>query len=189
MLTFVIVSSTVRKNSQRTIKSVVGGQERFDVLARCLLNLDRWKSRIGHDLNLIIFLSHPEEQKALNIPLKSLPNPLKSELDSVIHLIEIFSKPEQFNSRFTTMNFENLIGDFSNSSTIYYLTPDGVQIQEISKEFNQNKEMCFILGSQHDLSEIQENALQKIGVIPVSLGEKDYLASHVITIICHHFLS
>ncbi|MHA1199188.1 MAG: hypothetical protein ACTSQF_07545 [Candidatus Heimdallarchaeaceae archaeon] len=188
MLTFVIVSSTIRKDSARTVKSVVGGQERFDVLARCLLNLDRWKERIEHDLNLIIYLSHPEEQVALNISLKGLHSTLKSELDSVFHLIEIFSKPELYSSKFQIVNFENLMTNLSKSAAIYYLTPDGESLLELSEQFDKDTNICFVLGSQHDLSEVQEQILSKINVHHVSLGEQDYLASHVITTICYQFL-
>ncbi|MCE7741669.1 MAG: hypothetical protein GOP50_04365 [Candidatus Heimdallarchaeota archaeon] len=188
MLTFVIVSSTIRKDSKKTIKSVVGGQERFDVLARCLLNLDRWKERIEHDLNLIIYLSHPEEQISLNIPLKMLPSTLNGELDSVFGLINIFSKPELSNSKFINIEFGDLMEDLSKSATIYYLNPDGDPLTKLSEQLDKDTNMCFVLGSQHDLSEIQEQVLYKIKAHHVSLGEQDYLASHVITTICYQFL-
>ncbi len=188
MLSFIVVSSTVRKDSTRSVKSVVGGQERFDVLARCLLNLDRWKERIQHDLNLIIYISNPEEQTALTIPLKMIPSTLKGELDSVFHLIELFSNPEHFNAEVTSTNFENLMLNLSENHTIYYLTPEGGDIEDYAKDFTRDGNHCFVLGSQHDLSETQEQVLQNIEMIPVSLGEQDYLASHVITTICYHFL-
>jgi len=189
MLSFIVVSSTVRKDTNRSVKSVVGGQERFDVLARCLLNLDRWKERIQYDLNLTIFLSHPEEQTVLNIPLQMIPSTLGGELDSVYTLIELFSNPDRFNVEVTNINFENLMLNLSKNHEIYYLTPDGGAIEELAKNFVLDSNYCFVLGSQYDLSEAQEQVLLNIKMIPISLGDKEYLASHVITTICYQFLS
>ncbi len=187
MLTFVVISSTIRTTTRKNIRSVVGGQERFDVLARCLLNLDRWKERLKSDLNLVLYLSHPEEQIALYIQLNKLPRTLKSELDSVLTLLDMFTKPMDSFFRFVAINFENLMKIFFETATIYYLTPDGIPLEEFTAEINQTTELCFVLGSQNDLSETQEQVLSNLDVVPLSLGKPDYLASHVITIICNQF--
>lgn len=187
MLTFVVISSTIRTTTEKTIKSVVGGQERFDVLARCLLNLDRWKERLRTDLNFVLYLSHPEEQIALYIQLSKLPYTLKSELDSVITILDIFTKPMDSFFRFVAISFEDLMKSLSETTAIYYLTPDGIPLEEFTAKINQNAELCFVLGSQYDLSEIQEQVLSNLEVVPLSLGKLDYLASHVITIICNQF--
>lgn len=187
MLTFVVTSSTIRTTTKKNIKSVVGGQERFDVLARCLLNLDRWKERLKSDLNLVLYLSHPEEQIALYIQLNEFQRTLKSELDSVITLLDMFTKPIDSFFRFVAINFEELMKNLSETATIYYLTPDGISLEEFTAKINQNTELCFVLGSQHDLSEIQEQVLSNLDVVRLSVGKPDYLASHVITIICNQF--
>ena len=167
----------------------MGGEERFDVLARCFLNLDRWKTRLEHDLELNIFLSHPEEQNVITISLADIPVVLTSELEAVFYLMDVFSQPELYKIKITSMSFEKLIESKLDSCILYYLTPDGVPLQEVSKNFTNNESICFILGSQNDLSQDEENILIKIGVNTISLGKQIYLASHVITIICYHFLS
>ena len=184
MISFLVVSPTVLRDTKKSVKSVIGGQERFDVLSRCLLNLDRWKERIPTDLNLIIYLSNPENEVVLTIPLESF-SPLKGELDSVFRLIEIFADPQSYKLNFISNDFEQLIVDLSKSFTLYYLTPEGIPLKNLYDEIDEKSNLCFVLGSQKDLTEKQEQVLYKNNVVPISLGEKDYLASHVITIICH----
>ena len=62
---------------------------------------------------------------------------------------------------------------------------DGIPLKNLYDEIDEKSNLCFVLGSQKDLTEKQEQVLYKNNVVPISLGEKDYLASHVITIICH----
>lgn len=184
MITFVVVSPTVRKDSRKSVKSVVGGNERFDVLARCLLNLDRWKLRLNQELNLLFYLSHPEEQVVLEIPLQKLPCALEGELDSVFRLIDIFSVPENYNLKFEEIEFVKLIARISQSYSIFYLTPEGQPLEDLTNIIDDN-DICFILGSQLDLTEDQEKALQNVKFEELSLGKFEYLASHVITVICN----
>jgi tRNA pseudouridine-54 N-methylase len=184
VITFVVVSPTVRSDSKKSVKSVVGGNERFDVLARCLLNLDRWKKRMNQDFNLLIYLSHPEEQIALDISTNTFPIPLKGELDSVLRLIDIFDNPEKYNFIFEVIDFRELINRISLSSSNFYLTSTGQPIDSLSKTLDNNN-ICFVLGSQLDLTESQEEALQNAQFRSISLGKLEYLSSHVITIICN----
>ena len=185
MITFVVVSPTVRSDSKKSVKSVVGGNERFDVIARCLLNLDRWKTRLNQDLNLLMYLSHPEEQSALEISTNNLPFTLKGELDAVLRLIDIFDNPEKFNSMFENISFKELISRMSQTSSLFYLTSAGKPINALSKAIYNNNNVCFVLGSQFDLTESQEVVLQNERFNSISLGKHEYLASHVITIICN----
>lgn len=186
MITFLIVSNTVRSSTKKSLKSVVGGQERFDVLARCLLNLDRWKKRLNTDLNLVFYLSHPEEQVVLELPLKILTSTLEGEQASIIQLVNIFDRPESFGLNFERISFNKLILRIIKTSSIYYLTPNGKPINDVITKSLFDSDLCFILGSQNDLSEDQETIIQEFEFTPTSLGQLDYLASHVITIICQN---
>ena len=185
-LTFLIPSSTIRSSTRKNIKSVIGGQERLDVISRCLLNLARWNNRLGKEIRLLIYLSHNLEQKVLEIPITEKMNTLQSEIDSTHMLIEILANPLEYNADYIDISFKNLLDNLNKKSSIFYLTPNGLLIdkqKEISKE---DSAFCFILGSQHDLSDEQEEALFNLNYIPTSIGEKNYLASHVITIVCNH---
>ncbi len=185
-LTFLIPSSTIRSSTRKNIKSVIGGQERLDVISRCLLNLARWNNRLGKEIRLFVYLSHNLEQKVLEIPISKKMNTLQSEIDSTHMSIEILANPQEYNADYIDISFKNLLDNLNKKSSIFYLTPNGLLInkqKEISKE---DSTLCFILGSQHDLSDEQEEALFNLEYTPTSIGEKNYLASHVITIVCNH---
>jgi len=185
-LVFLIPSNTIRTDTKKTIKSVVGGQERVDVLSRCLLNLSRWEERLDSEITLILFLSKPSEQKAFFIPISSLKLDLKTELDSTLKLIELLSVPNEISIPVENISFSDLVKKMSKDSKLYYLTPNGSKLSEMKKISNQKENSCFILGSQYDLTEEQEVFLSRMGAIRISIGKKNYLASHVITIVCHH---
>ena len=188
-LTFIIPSISLRTNTKRTVKSVVGGQERLDVISRCLLNADRWKTRLPFNIQLVIYFSHPEEQQALYINL--LPNSpvLKDELSSIIKLMEIMSKQQTPVSKFERASFSSIVREIAEESKIYYLTLEGSLLSKYILNPSDESSLCFVLGSQHDLSEEQEVSLQDVGIMQISLGSKNYLASHVITVLCSHLFN
>jgi tRNA pseudouridine-54 N-methylase len=152
------------------------------------LNLSRWNRRLNSEIDFILFLSNLEEQQAFTIPISSLELDFKSEVDSTQKLIEILSTPEESGVSIENLNFSDLIKKISKDSKLYYLKPDGSKITELMKKNNQNENSCFVLGSQYDLIKEQEDLLSKMGATRISVGKKDYLASHVITIVCHHML-
>jgi tRNA pseudouridine-54 N-methylase len=187
-LLFLMVSATIRTTTKKTIKSVVGGQERVDVISRCLLNLYRWRKRINNELSLILYLSHPEELSVIRIPMSSIKSKLADELDSIQEVVDILSNPKDFNLNIEKISFEELLRKLASDADFYYFTPEGNLLEEYSMTFESTKSICFVLGSQYDLSQEQEEHLYNLGAVPVSLGKRNYLASHVITIACHYIL-
>lgn len=185
---FLVSSQTLRFGSKKSIKSIVGGQERMDVLSRCFLNLHRWKDKINANLSLIIFLSHPDEQLAITIPHTLSQNIIENEADSTRFLLNILSEVQESAIKIEKISFEALLKSLTKSCKFYHLTLDGLNIDEIENEVNESG-MCFILGSQYDLTQNQEKTLFDFDTIPVSLGKQNYLASHVITIVCYKLCS
>ena len=88
--------------------------------------------------------------------------------------------------QYQSISFKQLLDDINQEALIFYLTPDGDSINKQDKISDKGQDFCFILGSQHDLTEEQEKILFNFDYIPISLGDKDYLASHVITLVCNH---
>ena len=187
-IAFLISSQTLRFSSKKSIKSVVGGQERVDVIARCFLNLHRWKNKIKANLSLIIFLSHPEEQSAITINHKEISDDVRSEADSTHLLLDILSNNQESEIKIEKTSFEDLLKSLAENYRFYYLTPNGTQINRLDNRIDESG-MCFVLGSQHDLTQNQENILYDFNTIPLSLGKQNYLASHVITIVCYKLYS
>jgi len=185
-LIFVIPTRTVRLDSSKKIRTVVSGKERVDVLARCLFSLHRWQLRLKYDLKLVFYLSHPQEEKALIIPLHNLSEEIDDEFEATHLMIRLLSSPEVFNCETQKISFEELLLLTSTNSIIYYLTPNGLPFSDVKKELSRSDSLCFVLGSQHDLTPEQESVMCKIGALQISLGQLNYLASHVLTIICHY---
>ncbi len=185
---FLVSSKTLRFNSKKSIRSIVGGQERLDVLSRCFLNIHRWKNKINANLTLIIFLSHPDEQLAITIPHSNVKDILENEVDSTNMFLKIISDIEEPRVKTEKIGFEALLKSLTENYQFYYLTPDGIHIDELGDKMNESG-VCFILGSQHDLMQNQEKTLTDFDTIPISLGKQNYLASHVITIVCYKLYS
>jgi len=185
-LYFLITSSTIRTQTKKTVKSVVGGQERVDVISRCLFNLYRWQKRMEREIHFVLYLSHPNELSVLYIPISSIKSELKSELDSVKEFLSILLNPLEYNLKFEKVSFLELLEGLSENNVFYYFTPEGNKIQKHEKAFKKEESICFVLGSQHDLTEEHENLLFKFNTSTISLGDKNYLASHVITIACYY---
>lgn len=190
VLNIIVVSPTVRTNVHFTVRSVVGGMGRFDVLARCLLNLSRWVGRLTYSINFIVYFSHPKEQKYLEIHLSDLfasssDFSVTNELESTLLLQQIFSDFKHPCAVFKTEPFATLINDMSKSSLLIYLTPRGLPLNKLSSLIHSSDSLSIVLGSQADLSVDEERILHNNGAIQLSLGSYDYLSSHCITIICN----
>ncbi len=186
-LAFIIPSLSLSSTKKGELKSLTGGKERIDVLARCLLNLIRWQKRLIKEVNitLIIYLSNEKEKKALFIELYSLRVPIYSEIDALKVLIDIINSAIE-NNTFQNISFSNLIETMADRhSLIIYLKADGTLVSSLKNQlqYEHKKNIFFILGSQDDLTEHQEETLKRYDMLKISIGEKEYLASQVITII------
>ena len=186
-ITFLVPSSSVRSTHKGDIKSLTAGKERLDVLSRCFLNLSRWSKRLNVTLVLIFYLSHKEENLAIRIEMSNLQRELKSELDALVSLVEFFNETKQNAFETKEITFEALVQDIADDAKLFYLTSDGKSLEKYNKEF-EKENVCFIIGSQEDLQEEQEKIVSDFGAISLSLGKKEYLASHVITIICNNLM-
>ena len=93
-LIFIIATSTVRSTTKKNIKLVVGGQERIDVLSRCLLSLSRWSKRLTGEIRFLVYLSNKQEQKLLSIPILNQLKTIKNEVDSTYFILDILSEPK-----------------------------------------------------------------------------------------------
>ncbi|MHA1114875.1 MAG: hypothetical protein ACTSRR_03695 [Candidatus Heimdallarchaeaceae archaeon] len=185
-LIFLLPTFTVRCTEKKSLKALTGGFERVDVLARCLLSSFKWKKRLNFDIALMLYFAHSEEKKLLQIKLSDINRNIVSEVDALGTLIDILNNAVNEN-KFEEISFRKLLSSISkNHYELFYLTSEGQKIEIELKSDDYEKNLCFILGSQDDLSSDQENILETLKARKISLGNKEYLASHVITIVCHH---
>jgi len=181
---FIIISSdTVRSTGSKRIREITAGHERLDVIARCFLNTLRAANRLAFYTTFILYLSHPKENKAIFIPI-SKDLSISSELDALLFLVSCF-KSEKDSVQIRQISFGNLIRSISTNTVLFYLHPNGVSINDFPKLISPTDSLIFVIGSQKDLTSNQERVLHKFGSTRLSLGDKKYLASHVITVILY----
>ena len=185
-LIFLLPTFSVRCTEKKSLKVLTGGFERMDVLARCLLSAFKWTKRLNFSIIFMIYFAHSEEQKLLQIKLSDINRNIVSEVDALGALIEIFNNAVKGN-KFEKISFKKLLISISkNQYELIYLTSEGQKVEIELKKDDSKKNLCFILGSQDDLSSDQEAFLESLEVRKISLGQREYLASHVITIICYY---
>ncbi|UJG40117.1 MAG: hypothetical protein K9W45_09745 [Candidatus Heimdallarchaeum aukensis] len=185
-LIFLLPTFSVRCTEKKSLKALTGGFERVDVLARCLLSTFKWKPRLNFDVIFMIYFAHSEEKKLLQIKLSDINRNIVSEVDALGTLIDILNNAVKEN-KFEEISFKKLLSSISKKHyELFYLTSEGQKIGVELKSDDYEKNLCFILGSQDDLSSDQETILEALKARKISLGNKEYLASHVITIVCHH---
>lgn len=78
-------------------------------------------------------------------------------------------------------SFEELIKEKNKKADIYYLSKDGKDIRKF--KFNLENDLCFILGDHKGIPKKTEKFLDELGIKKISVGEIEYLASQVITIV------
>ena len=188
-LFFLIPSSTVRTSTPKKIKSVVGGQERVDVFSRILLNLCRWKDRYNAEFVVVFYLSHPEENLTFTIPLDLISSPVENELEANEFMISLLNSPDELGINIEKQDFYTLLNKLSSDCNLFYLTASGKDISQLDEDLMNSNNLCFILGSQMDLTETQEKDLNKFDPTLISVGDREYLASHVVSIINHYLLT
>ncbi|MHA1201614.1 MAG: hypothetical protein ACTSQ4_03735 [Candidatus Heimdallarchaeaceae archaeon] len=186
---FLIPSSTIRTSTLKKIKSVVGGQERVDVFSRILLNLYRWKDRHDAKLVVVLYLSHPEENLAFTIPLDLLSSPIENELEATKFMINLLNSPDELGITLEKQDFSTLLGNLATDCSFFYLASSGKDISKLDDDSMKSNNLCFILGSQVDLNDAQEKDLSKYDPTLISVGDREYLASHVVSIINHYLFT
>ena len=186
---FLIPSSTIRTSTLKKIKSVVGGQERVDVFSRILLNLCRWKDKYNAKLVIVFHLSHPEENLTFTIPLDLISSPIENELEANKFMINLLNSPDELGINIEKQDFSTLLSKLASDCNLFYLTSSGKDISQLDEDFMNSNNMCFILGSQMDLTDTQEINLKKFDPTLISVGDREYLASHVVSIINHYLFT
>ncbi len=186
---FLISSSTIRTSIPKKIKSVVGGQERVDVFSRILLNLCRWKNRYNAKFVVVFYLSHPEENFTFTIPLNLISPPIENELEATEFMVNLLNSPDKLGINIEKQYFFSLLSSLASDCDFFYLTSSGKDISKLDEDSMKSNNLCFILGSQMDLTDTQEENLNKFDPTLISVGDKEYLASHVVSIINHYLFT
>jgi tRNA pseudouridine-54 N-methylase len=186
---FLIPSSTIRTSTLKKVKSVVGGQERADVFSRILLNLYRWKDRCDAKSVVVLYLSHPEENLTFTIPLDLISSPIENELEATKFMINLLNSPDELGITLEKQDFSSLLRNLAADCNLFYLTSTGRDISKLDEDSIKSNNFCFILGSQVDLTDAQEKDLSKYDPTLISVGDREYLASHVVSIINHYLFT
>jgi tRNA pseudouridine-54 N-methylase len=206
---FIVISPTAKTDGDFLLQSIASTSGRIDVLCRCtlsLMDLERKEEEEYSNLPSLyghfLLLGEPNPPLWLHIDPKKLSETNHDE----ISLAALF---QQFIKNFSEKNSEgNKEQDYSgqrlsNESFSEFmkekfdryiiLSEKGRPISVISTEDQMqttfyskgDQKIAIFLGSQLDISpEMMEQIIAK-GAEEISLGEKSYLASHVIIIFKH----
>ncbi len=183
---FLISSSTIRTSTLKKIKTVVSGQERVDVFSRILLNLYRWKNRYDAKFVVVFYLSHPEENLTITIPLDLISSPIENELEATKFMVNLLNSADELGINIEKQDFSSLLSSLASGCNFFYLTSSGKDISQLDEDSIKSNNLCFILGSQMDLTDSQEETLSTFDPTLISVGDREYLASHVVSIINHY---
>jgi tRNA pseudouridine-54 N-methylase len=168
---------------------VVGGQERVDVFSRILLNLCRWKEKYTAKIVIVFYLSHPEENLTFTIPLDLISSTIETELEANKFMINLLNSPDELGINTEKQDFSTLLSKLASDCKLFYLTSSGKDLTQLDEDFMNSSNLCFILGSQMDLTDTQEENLNKFDPTLISVGDREYLASHVVSIINHYLFT
>ncbi|MHA1912481.1 MAG: hypothetical protein ACTSYA_12405 [Candidatus Kariarchaeaceae archaeon] len=214
---FVVISPTAKTDGKFLLQSIASTSGRFDVLCRCALALmdlrrEEKEEEEGEDSSSISFYGHflllgePTPPLWLHINPKKLSETTHDEIslaaifqqyiknfsenNSEGYREQVFANQKLSNEKFSEFMKEEfdryiILSEKGKLVSLMRNTEDRMLTDIYSQE---NQKIAIFLGSQLD---IPTNIMAQItakGAEEISLGEKSYLASHVITIFKHLLL-
>lgn len=185
MRTFIIIGHRVKTSGDFNLNDLCGSTGRLDVLLRCINATFFLSGNIRRDTEIyLVLLGEPDlpktihlvgsELKYLNPDERSTGALIRNALMKKISHEEIKSTPGIYVSG---KKFEDVLKDLK--AEIIYLREDGEDIRNVDLQ----DDAVFVLGDEKDLTEDEENILEKYNAKTVSLGPVKMLASHCITIV------
>ncbi|MEM2134922.1 MAG: hypothetical protein QXG44_08725 [Candidatus Jordarchaeaceae archaeon] len=187
---FILKASTARTDNKFTIKDLPGTSGRLDVVCRCILSSLLLLE--GHRLDTIIYSvleGPPRPPITVEVNGEEIKDLPRDELKIALILKELLD-PEgtrDIVSGFKLMNkgFQDIVEEKFCESETYFLHRAGKNINEVLSGFLNLKrpQLTFILGDHIGLNQNDIKYLVEMGIKPISLGPKEYLGSHCISLI------
>ncbi|MBS7250597.1 MAG: tRNA (pseudouridine(54)-N(1))-methyltransferase TrmY [Candidatus Freyarchaeota archaeon] len=187
---FILKASTARTDNKFTIKDLPGTSGRLDVVCRCILSSLLLSK--GHRLDTIFYAvleGPPRPPITVEVNGEKIEELPRDELKVALILKELLNpiKTPTIVSGFRLMNrdFQDLVEEKLRESKTYFLHRTGKNIKEILSVFQNFKtpQLTFILGDHIGLNQNEIEYLEGMGIKPISLGPKEYLGSHCISLI------
>lgn len=187
---FILKASTARTDNKFTIKDLPGTSGRLDVVCRCILSSLLLSE--GHRLDTIFYAvleGPPRPSITVEVNGEKIENLPRDELKVALILKELLDpeKTPDTVSGFKLMNkgFQDIVEEKLCESETYFLHRAGKNINEVLSGFPNLKrpQLTFILGDHIGLNQNDIKYLVEMGIKPISLGPKEYLGSHCISLI------
>ncbi|MEM3650194.1 MAG: hypothetical protein QW831_05695 [Candidatus Jordarchaeaceae archaeon] len=187
---FILKASTARTDNKFTIKDLPGTSGRLDVVCRCILSSLLLSE--GHRLDTIIYSvleGPPRPPITVEVNGEEIKDLPRDELKIALILKELLDPEETRDivSGFKLMNkgFQDIVDEKFCESETYFLHRAGKNINEVLSGFLNLKrpQLTFILGDHIGLNQNDIEYLVEMGIKPISLGPKEYLGSHCISLI------
>lgn len=187
MRRFVIIGHRAITSSQFNLNDLCGSTGRLDVLLRCVNSAFFLSHDIRKDVEIYLILQgEPDppktirlignELKYLNPDERSTGALIRNALIKKLGNEEVLSTPGIYISR---SSFEGMIRNLVKVSKLLYLKENGKALEP--KDTMQD--YTFVLGDDRDLTEEEEDLLQKYKAEIASLGPISYHSDHCITMV------
>ncbi|MEM5836413.1 MAG: tRNA (pseudouridine(54)-N(1))-methyltransferase TrmY [Candidatus Aenigmatarchaeota archaeon] len=172
----------------------LAGSGRIDLVCRCISNAFFISEAIRKDVRFHAVLEGPPKPpKLISFFGENLKRITPDErnigawINKAVNLgLDLEKNEERIvgdGIKVSKKSFEELVKEKAKETQLIYLNPKGIDI----REFEFEKNVCFVLGDHKGLPKNTERLLDRIGAKRISVGKLTYLASHVI-VICHNEL-
>jgi len=187
---FILKASTARTDNKFTIKDLPGTSGRLDVVCRCILSSLLLSE--DHRVDTIFYAvleGPPRPSITVEVNGEKIEELPRDELKVALILKGLLDpeKTPDIVSGFKLMNkgFQDIVEEKLCESETYFLHRAGKSINEVLSGFLNLKrpQLTFILGDHIGLNQNDIKYLVERGIKPISLGPKEYLGSHCISLI------
>lgn len=185
---FVITGHKAVTTGDFKLDDIAGGAGRLDILVRCVNSAFFLSHNLRKDVEIYLVLEGGDDAPKTVIfkgaDLRYL-NPDERSTASLVRnaLLKRVSVGEEVKASpgvyITRMSFDDVLDRLSKVGSFVYLKEDGVDCREY--DFPENP--IFVLGDNHDLTEIEESALLARSPDKICIGPHSLHADHCMIIV------
>jgi tRNA (pseudouridine54-N1)-methyltransferase len=166
-----------------SLKDVPGTSGRLDVACRCLISAFYLPEKIRKNVIFhTVLCGPPNPTLCLTVDGEKLKSLSANENDIAQIFFNVLSGKRVEGFKIEKTTFQDLINKMIRESwALFELNRDGTDYRKI--KLKNHKKLAFIMGDHLGLNPDDSNFIKAVGGMQISLGNKEYYASHCITIL------
>ncbi len=191
MRRFIVIGHRAATSADFSLNDLSGSTGRLDVLLRCINSSFFLSNDMRRDVELFLVLQgQPDPPKTLHLVGSELRYLNPDERSTAALLRNALIKGEKGEYGKSTpgiyiyrKSFEDVLAECAGHSKIIYLKEDGKDIRDAIRDAGLDGETTFVLGDDKDLTDEEEQILEKFNPLTVSLGPKILHSDHCIIVV------